>query len=442
MIAEIRRGINQAVEFVREGIWDTNPAALPFGFSLLVRTLRVLILMVRGIKDDELLHRASALTYITLVSIVPMLSIAMAVSKGLGYDQYVLGRIAEFAQTQPENVQQMLGEIIKLVENTNFQSLGWIGVAFLIVTATLVLNGLEKTLNRIWGISTSRNMLRRIANYISLLFVVPIFIGVAGTLQGFAISSDPNVGNFFSFLTDYMPFISTMLALSLLYVMLPNTKVGWLPAFISGLCGAIVWIFWQKVFINLQLSVVKYNAIYGTFASLPIFLVWLHTSWLIILLGAEVGFAVQYHNTLHLERGGVGGSMRVRQLLALSILAANADVFKRGGGHFDKTSYADQHKVPIRLVNDVIKVLEEAGLLLPISEQENCYALGRAPEAVSIKRVLDLLDDAGKGADELGLEDLRSGVGGLLDISDRAAGDALAGRTLSDLLAPLESEQA
>lgn len=424
-----------ATGFLRDGVWEADLSRLPWWLSIPIRILRVFILMLRGIKDDELLYRASALTFITLVSIVPMLSIAMAVSKGLGYDQYVLGKIAEFGQTQPVNVQKMLAEIISLVENTNFQSLGWIGVAFLILTATMVLNGLEKTLNRIWGIVHHRNMIRRIANYISLLFVVPIFIGVAGTLQGIAMSDNViPVSVLYNFLIGYMPFISTCIGLALLYVMLPNTRVGWLPALISGLVGAAVWLLWQKAFINLQLSVVKYNAIYGTFASLPIFLIWLHTSWVIILLGAEVGFAVQYHNTLHLERGALDANVHVRELLALSIMADNARIFTRGGPVFDKTRYADRHKVPIRLVNDILEVLVDSGLLIEVADHENSYALGRSPKAIPLRRIVGLIRETGKGVDDFGLEDIEHPIREVLDRIDRGVSGALADQNLDALV--------
>jgi len=435
MIAKLLDFKRVATGFLRDGVWEADLSRLPWWLSIPVRILRVFILMLRGIKDDELLYRASALTFITLVSIVPMLSIAMAVSKGLGYDEYVLGKIAEFGQTQPDNVQKMLSEIINLVESTNFQGLGWIGVAFLILTATMVLNGLEKTLNRIWGIVHHRNMLRRIANYISLLFVVPIFIGVAGTLQGIAMSDKIiPVSVLYNFLIGYMPFISTCVGLALLYVMLPNTRVGWMPALISGLVGAAVWLIWQKAFINLQLSVVKYNAIYGTFASLPIFLIWLHTSWVIILLGAEVGFAVQYHNTLHLERGALDANVHVRELLALSIMADNARIFARGGPVFEKTRYADRHKVPIRLVNDILEVLVENGLLIEVADHENCYALGRSPESIPLRRIVGLIRETGKGIDDFGLEDVERPIAEVLDRIDRGVSGALADQNLDALV--------
>lgn len=435
MIAKLLDFRRVALGFLRSGVWEADLSRLPWWLSCLVRLLRVVILMLRGIKDDELLIRASALTFISLVSIVPMLSIAMAVSKGLGYDQYVLGQIAEFAQTQPANVQQMLTEIIGLVESTNFQGLGWIGVAFLILAATMVLNGLEKTLNHIWGIVHSRNMIRRIANYISLLFVVPIFIGIAGTLQGMAMSDKIiPVSVLYNFMIGYMPFISTCLGLALLYVMLPNTRVGFVPALISGLVAAALWLIWQKAFISLQLSVVKYNAIYGTFASIPIFLIWLHTSWVIILLGAEVGFAVQYHNTLHLERGARDANVHVRELLALSIMVDNARIFKRGGAVFDKSSYADQHKVPIRLVNDILEVLAGEGLLVEVAERENSYALGRAPEAIPIEQIVELIRKTGKGVEDFELAEVERPIAEVLDQVECGVSGALADRSLSTLV--------
>lgn len=434
MIDDLKNNLKMARGFLKDGVWDANLQSLPVSLAILVRILRVFILMVRGIKDDELLIRASALTYLTLVSIVPMLSIALSVSKGLGYGDDIFERIYEFSQGQPENVQDMIAQIMHLVENTNFQGLGWIGVAFLVFTATMVLNGLEKSINSIWGINRHRNMVRRISNYISLLFVVPIFIGVAGTIQGMGFSESSvaasTINNLF---IAYTPYISTFIGLALLYLMLPNTKVSWLPAIISALLAAGVWLLWQRAFISLQLSVVKYNAIYGTFASIPIFLVWLHTSWVIVLLGAETSFAVQYHNTLHLERGALGASPKMRQLLALSVMLDNAKLFLSGEGCFDRSRYSEIHKVPIRLVNEVVRLLVKSGLLVEISDSEHCYVLAKAPDTIKVKDIIELVVTSGKGADDFQIEDIGEGVKEILDSADAGIGTALENKTLAAL---------
>lgn len=435
MSNDVGQHVKRLRTFIREGIWDADLGRLPMLPSILIRTLRVILLMLRGIKDDELSIRASALTFISLVSIVPMLSIAFSISRGLDFGSDIVNKISKFAETQPETVQEVIGQIISLVENTNFQSLGWFGVAFLIITATLVLNGLEKTLNRIWGISRSRNMIRRIANYISLLVVIPIFIGVAGTVQGIIFSGQPGAAGILQgVLLKAMPFLSVCLGLALLYATLPNLKVGILPAIISGLAGALLWTIWQKAFISLQLSVVKYNAIYGTFAAIPIFLVWLHTSWIIILLGAEVAFAVQYHNTLHLERGALGASVRVRQLLALSVMRQCAHAFLKDGELFDKREYSDNFQVPIKLVNEITELLLGGNLILPVSERENCYVLARDPANINVKEVMDMVENAGKGVDDFGLEKLENRIHDELELADRGAADALQSRSMASLV--------
>jgi len=421
--------------FLREDVWDRKLSEFSPLPAFLIRILRVFILMLRGIKDDELPIRASALTFVTLVSIIPMLSIALSVSSGLGFGEDVLSKISDFSRTQPEKVREMISQILTLVENTNFKSLGWIGVAFLIVTATFVLNGLEKTLNRIWGISTNRNMIRRVANYISLLVIIPISIGVAGTVHGMFLSGSSESLNFIqNFLLSLMPFISACIGLALLYATLPNARVGFWPALISGFMGALIWGVWQNAFISLQLSVAKYNAIYGTFAAVPIFLVWLHTSWIIILLGAEVAFAVQYHNTLHLERGAQGANVRVRQMLALSIMRESGVIFSKPRESFDKADYADSFKIPIRLVNDIIQLLVDAGFLVEISGKENNYALAFSPDKITIKNILDLVEEAGKGADDFDLDSIDPQILAELEKVDQGKEEYLGGRTLAELL--------
>jgi membrane protein len=195
---------------------------------------------------------------------------------------------------------------------------------------------------------------------------------------------------------------------------MPNTEVRKRPAILSALVAAVGWILWQKIYINLQVSLARYNAIYGTFASVPIFLLWLYVGCMIILFGAELAFALQNHNTFALERAAGRASARCRTLLAIAALREAARVFA-AGGRLDAAAFADAQRFPIRLLNDVLRTLALAGFTAEVADHPGCHLLARAPESIRLREVAALFGNLGAGPAELGLAELEARWGRGLD---------------------------
>ena len=292
-------------QFLLHDVWDIELSTLSAGKSLPIRLVRVAQLIIKGFTEDDLAVHASALTFVTLMSLVPMLAVGFALLKGFGFGQEQIDTLLQWKSSMPGQFQSFLDSVLNIVNTTNFAALGWVGLGFVIFTAVIMLASMEVSFNRIWGITKMRSPLRQAANYISMIVLVPLLIGAASAVEASLKGLVPILPESVSFVVHNLlrltSFFMTWLAFWFLYMFLPNTRVRASPALISSLVGAILWLGWQKAYISLQMGVARYNAIYGTFASVPIFLAWLYMSWVIVLLGAELAFALQNAATYRME---------------------------------------------------------------------------------------------------------------------------------------------
>lgn len=333
--------------------------------------LRVCIIMYREFFKTNISLRASALTYSIILSMVPLLAMSTAVLKGLGSDNQLKiaayrlidqfdpqggNQAATVSETKitpnsspaaessnEKDVQQSLTRhlrnavdtIFKYVERTNFAALGAFGIAGLLVVVVLVLSTVEKAMNAIWHTKKGRSLFRKVMDYLALLILLPISINVA--LAGDAILESPKMMEYINtvipsawavkMLLKLLPFLFIVLTLMVMYLFFPNTKVRTYAAFTGAIFASVCWFIVQKGYIILQLGVAQYNAIYGSFATIPLFLVWLHLGWTFILLGATLAYSIQNRNQYHLS--GTEGSPQRRLQLAFDILQITYDNFAR-----------------------------------------------------------------------------------------------------------------
>lgn len=311
--------------------WADQPVSNGSFFTSAVHYLiRVLFITISEFKKSDISLRSSALTYTIMLSLVPMLAISTAIVKGLGGgDQlrktaytYIesLEKSNRFEVTdpgedlidiikhQPEananltgHLRSAVDKLFDYVDRTNFATLGTIGVLGILFSILLVLDHIESAMNAIWKVSAGRSILRKIADYLTLMVLLPLSINIA--FAAIAFLKNPVLASIMdqfiplewlqSFLLKPLPILFIALTFHVLYVFFPNTKVKALPAAIGASLAALLWFIVQNVYINLQVGVANYNAIYGSFATLPLFLVWMYLGWIFILTGAQVAFACQ-----------------------------------------------------------------------------------------------------------------------------------------------------
>ncbi len=430
----------KARQFLLHDVWDIDLASLSAERSFVVRVVRVAQMIVRGFREDDLFVHASALTFVTLTSLVPILAVAFAVLKGFGFGQDQINNLLDWKDSMPEEFQSFIDTILNIVNTTNFSALGWIGLGFFIFTAAMVLGSVEASFNRIWGVSKPRTYLRQIANYVSVLVLVPVLVGVASTVEASLRGGESFLPESFGWLLRNLLRLTSLftawLGFILLFSFVPNTRVRFMPAFISAFFSALLFLGWQKVYMGLQVGVARYNAIYGTFASVPIFLGWLYISWVLILLGAEFAFALQNSATYQMESSADSASSKSRILLSLGILRAAAASLVEDRPRFDISMYAHEKRVPFRLVNSMVRMLVRAGWLAETAGPNGGYVLLKAPDALKVRDVVDCVLQEGAPPEKLGLLHLEPIVGELMGAMDRGLSASLETLTLRDLLKP------
>ena len=374
------------------------------GGSLLARIIRVGHLLFRGYADDDLTIHASSLTFVTLTSLVPILAVGFALVKGFGFGADQLATVEQMAWflQMPEQWQEFVQKILDIVNTTNFAALGWIGLAFFVLTAVLLLANVEKSFNRVWGVDKNRSLLRQIANYTSVLVLVPVLIGLAGALKAqVAINRkffDVDVN---AWAQNLASFGILWLVIGFLYVFVPNTRVRLRSALVSSLLTTVVFLGWMQMFTVMQTGVVNYNRIYGAFAAVPVFMLWMYVTWVILLLGAEFTFALQNSDTYQLESAADTASMRSRILVALMVLRRAGRAMAGEREMFDAAAFARQVKAPIRLINSVVATLAKRGYLAQVASRDAGYVLMRAPETIRIRDLVAELMHEGGGHAEI-----------------------------------------
>ena len=434
---------HRAWRFVAEDIWDIELSSLSRVRRFGVNAVRVIHLVFRGFVENECPLHASALTYSSLMAIVPILALALALLRGLGAAEKMEMKILEAVSSMPVQFQEMINHFLVYVGRTNFATLGGVGLALLIWIVIDVLGRVEMSFNRVWGVATPRSLLRKISDYLSILMVVPVLIIAATTLN--ATLTSPVIIHLvqewlgsaqilYSRLLSLTPFLVTCSAFIFLYKYMPNTRVNLVPAVISGLAGGSMWIGWQWVYISLQIGISQYNAIYATLASIPIFLFWLYVSWQIVLLGAEIGFALQNYSTYKMEQRAHGASARSRIMLALSIMSHAAQSMMINVPHFRVSVYARTHRVPVRLINEVIEDLVKANLLAEVAAGDGSYVLLKVPDSIRVKDVINVIIQSGTSPQSLGLDHLNPAIRQVLGKEESGAAEALKDFSITDLL--------
>jgi len=431
--------LQRARQFFFHDIWAVDPSSASPLYRLVARIVRIGHLVIKGFGDDELTVHASSLTFASSMSLVPLLAIIFSLLKAFGAGKDRIAELIAWKTQMPIEFQGFVDHVVEVVNNTNFAAMGWVGVGFLLLTSTLVLSSMERSFNRVWGISAPRSTIRRITNYISILVVVPILIGIAGTI-GTALTHETvlqhlgSLGFIYDILLKLSPVLSACVAFGFLYAILPNTRVRWSSALIAGLVGGLLWLGWQELYITLQFGVARYNAIYGTFAVIPIFLAWMHIGWVIILLGAEVSFAVQNEATFHLERAGEKANIKARAAISLAVVSRVAEAMSGTSLPFDCESFAKQKCVPVRLLNEVISQLVDAGWLAEVADRPENYVLLRAPASILVRDILKTVMDEGVSLETLGLDHLGLPVEHILAKYGEALSAGLGTQTIQDMI--------
>jgi membrane protein len=396
------------INFITRDIWRIKISKIPKNRFFIIRNLRIAILALRGFNEDKCSLRSSALTFYTLLSIVPIFAMAFGIAKGFGFEKMLEQQILEKFPTQNDVIVNVINFANAMLENTKGGLIGGIGVVVLFWTVIQVLTNIEKSFNDIWGVKKMRDLGRRLSDYLSIMLICPIFLIFSSGLTIFVkaqavmitdkISLLGAVSPLIYFLLEFLPYTVMWSVFIFIYMFIPNTKVNWKSGIVAGILAGTIYQVVQLVYVNFQIGVGKYNAIYGSFAALPLFLVWLQLSWRIVLFGAEVSFAHQNVDTYEFEPDCLNVSSSFRRMLTLRVVNFLAKNFADGKTPLSAVQVSHELEIPIRLLRDILDELLKAKIVSEImTEQDKVLAYHPAVDIniMTIKYVLDKLDGIG-----------------------------------------------
>ena len=403
-VGKLKALIERFKVFVTKDIWSfefyqKGPLRRAIG-----NTVKVTVIAIRTFLDDKVMTKAAALTYSTLFAIVPILALIFAVARGFGFENIVTSLLEKGIIGENESLNTVMQFIDGYMQYVSSGAFVGIGLLFLLFSVYSLADGIEANLNSIWHVKKARGMGRKITDYFSLILLIPIAIiclsglsvlasSILSRMQGFQL-----LGGFVRFLVFALPYLVAGLILTGFYMFMPNTKVRFKYAIIPGFIAGCLFQILQNLYFQGQLSLSSYNAIYGGFAALPLFLFWLNISWSIILFGCELAYVSQNNDNFNYFKEPDKISRRHQDFYSLMVMACICKRFNNHKHPPTRKELGNELHIPLRYVISSIDLLIESGLLEVIvqpDDPEPAFVPSTDTQKMTVVKVLSAINQSG-----------------------------------------------
>jgi membrane protein len=444
-----RRSIQEIKTKVVHRLWDIDSSDLTRFKRLFHSVIKISLGVAQDFIDGLVKLQAMALAFKTLLSLAPLLAVIFSILKAFGVHNRMEPALAEALAPLGEKGQEITRHLIGFVDRMSAGALGSVGLVTLFITVLSLMGTIEQAFNHIWRISSPRKFTRKFSDYLSVILVGPVLVFAAVTITA-TLQSNTFVQKLMSLepfgtviltLLKLVPYITLWAAFAFLYVFIPNTRVKFKSALVGGMVAALLWQTVGWGFTVFVASSTRYYAIYSSFAILLLFLLWLHIGWIIVLMGAQVAYAYQHIHSYQGEKQNPAHNPAGREKLALHLMFLVGRNFYHGLDPMTVTELATQLHLPAGLVKDLMEMFQQTRLVLPLADEET-FVLGRDPETISIKEILDCVRNSGRKvgtqinrtAEENEIDEI------LLDV-DESVTETLAGKSLQSFIVKLSPAQ-
>jgi membrane protein len=401
----VKTMISRILRFFKTAIWETRLKDIPRGKAFFVRCLRIILLARQEFNKDGCAKDASALTYYSLLNVVPVFAVAFAIAKGFGLEKLIKNQILQMAEKgnwQTDVTNQIITFSGSLLEQTKGGIIAGVGVILLLWTVISILGKIEEAFNNIWEVKKSRTLIRKFSDYMTMMVLAPVLFVISSSITvvvaskvKFIVQQIALLGIFSQvifFFLSLLPYVSMWVLLTLVYVMMPNTKIPLRSGILAGIAAGTIYQVIQTIYIKFQIGAASYGAIYGSLAALPLLLVWLQLSWMILLFGAEIAFANEHYETFGFQPDYSRLSISSKKLLVLKIFHLLVKKFSKGEKPFSAAQIAYALEIPVRLVRHLLYELTNVGLVVEIAtgtKSEVAFQPGKTIENITFKYALD-----------------------------------------------------
>jgi membrane protein len=403
--------IKKGWSFVTEKLWVVRLDKLNKRQIFLVKQLRIFSLAFKGFNEDKCLTKATALTFYTLFSIVPVLAIVFAIGKGFGVDEKLKANITQNYGQYSTVLDQAFIYADRMLTTASGGVIAGFGILLLLWSVISLLINIENSFNDIWEINKGRTWYRKVTDYITIIIIAPVFLLVSSGLT-FAIGSQIKevwlISDAAAIILKLISFFMLVGVFMFIYIVLPNTRVAYKSAFNAAIITAILFELLEWAYIGFQIGAMRLNTIYGSFAALPLFLIWVQYSWYIVLFGAELAFANQNVGHYELENEIKNMSARYKRVIALMICNRIVKNFDSGKNPLNAMEIATALDLPVRLARTIINELVETNILSEVrtgNDKETAYQPAISDSKLTLKFIINRLDE--KGVNELPISDTK-----------------------------------
>jgi len=400
--------INQIKTFLMEDIWRVTDDEVSRKKGMIYNTIKIATLSVREFIQGRVANKASALTYNTLLAIIPMLAILFAIARGFGFSNLLEDQFRNGLEGQAITAETILSFIDSYLSHTKSGVFIGVGLIMLFYTVLILTYNMESTFNSIWQVKKQRSLYRKITDYFSMLLLLPLLILLSSGISIFMSTFMKNVEEFvllapiIKFLVRLTPFVLTWGMFTALYIFMPNTKVKFRYAIFPGILAGSAFQIFQYIYIGSQIWVSRYNAIYGSFAAIPMFLLWTQISWSICLYGAQLCYVAQNIRNFSFSKETENISRRYHDFLCILIMSLICKRFQTNDRPYTAESLSDEHKIPIRLTTTILYELQDLRMVYETPVEGEDEEMGYLPSVdinrMNVGMLLNRLDEAGSEA--------------------------------------------
>ena len=399
--------MSNLMHFLKVDIWRVQRDEVSAVRFFFYKLLKMLLLTVEWFLDKKMFVAAASLTYSTLLAIVPIIAVVFAIARGFGYNIYIEQWFRDTLSSQPQAAETIISFVNSYLVHTKSGVFLGVGLLFMLWTVIMLIDNIEQVFNDIWQVNKPRSIYRTITDYTSMFFLAPIGIVVTSGLTiavtsfaGNNLSETYVLGPLLRFLIDLTPFLLMSAVFVFLYIFMPNTKVNFSSAIVPGILAGCAMQGLQFAYIHSQIWVTGYNAIYGSFAALPLFLLWVQISWIICLFGANLCYTNQNLEDFAFRTNTSDLSHRYKLMLSLLLASRICKRFEEGERPYTALELKLQTGIPIRMVHDLLNELVELNIISEVNTgdkgDDTYYQPAISLDKLSVRMVVDRIEAKGK----------------------------------------------
>jgi membrane protein len=397
------------ISFVKEEIWLLHEQKLPLLKATIIKSLKIALLSAQGFSRDLCPLRASALTLYSLLSIVPVIAMLFGIAKGFGFEKTLTERLIEQAPQQDALVLKVINFAQNLLDSTKGGVVAGIGIVVLFWTIISLIGNIEESFNHIWKIGRNRPISRKFSDYLSLMLLAPVILIVASSITVLlnteitwliTLIELPEFGTWLVIKAlGLLPLLLMIGLFTFTLIFMPNHKISFRAGLIAGVVTGILYDLLQSAYLGLQIGVSSYNAIYGSFAALPLFVVWLQMGWMIVLFGCEVAFFLQYYENYRNNNRFSNISFSLQKVIALQITHLLVKNFSHLNQPLTADDIAARLLIPIAIVQPILLKLTASHILVEFNipeEEDDVYQPAVDTNLLTISFVINALEQCGQ----------------------------------------------